>query len=226
MRKPDKWDIRCWLVAVVLAAAAAMYLWYPLPNDGDHESWSRGYPEPAIDILLEENDGLLIKNYMFAKPNEPNEADIAERIVDSAISDWSDPNESSSLLNALSDETIIRLKNELEEIAKARQLLELYEPNEPTAVLEEVNYVHEIVTLCTIEKELHFDAIKYKCEGVCFAKEFWWFDNGFHYKVDKSEDIYSGVIPSMIPDWGMVCNSETEKYIKENCTPPFLNEVK
>ena len=38
MRKPDKWDIRCWLVAVVLAAAVAMYLWYPLPNESqDYE---------------------------------------------------------------------------------------------------------------------------------------------------------------------------------------------
>lgn len=68
--------------------------------------------------------------------------------------------------------------------------------------------------------------VLYKCVGMDDINNgspyFWWFDNGFHYEVDRWKyHEATGLVGDEIPEWGAICNLETEEYIKKNCTPPF-----
>ena len=58
----------------------------------------------------------------------------------------------------------------------------------------------------------------YYCDG----KYYWWYDNGFHYKIDRIKySKESGLELRYVPEWASVCNYKTEEHIKENCLPIF-----
>lgn len=50
-------------------------------------------------------------------------------------------------------------------------------------------------------------------------------DGGFHYKIDRiKHSVETGLELKYIPEWASICNKSREDYIKENCSPDFVEK--